>query len=258
MTESPNRMTRLPLAFAPTCCWRASVVVGPLEPAGGGLRWGERDLLGLPPWERGITTVFQEHNLFDHLPVWANIGLGLAAVLGHIFPIWAEFRGGKGVATLLGLVMGISPLSALSCLGVFLLVLYLTRFVSLSSILASLAFPVFILVIYNVLAKWQQQPAARNYLLAVSAGSHRFLEEQLRSYESKLLEAERRLTDFKVRHFGATGVAKEDYFLRMSVMQEGLGKLRGELRNHRASTPIPDSSTQLAAPLHCAARPEVA
>jgi len=77
-------------------------------------------------------------------------GLGLAAVIGHIFPIWAEFRGGKGVATLFGLVLGISPWTALSCVGIFMFVLYLTRFVSLSSILASLAFPVFILVIFNV------------------------------------------------------------------------------------------------------------
>lgn len=79
-----------------------------------------------------------------------QIGLGLVAVLGHIFPIWADFRGGKGVATLFGLVLGISPWSALGCVGVFLLVLYLTRFVSLSSILASVAFPIFILVIFNV------------------------------------------------------------------------------------------------------------
>ncbi len=79
-----------------------------------------------------------------------QIGLGLAAVLGHIYPIWAQFRGGKGVATLFGLVLGISPWTALCCIGVFLLVLFLTRFVSLSSILASMAFPVFILVIFNV------------------------------------------------------------------------------------------------------------
>jgi len=77
-------------------------------------------------------------------------GLGLAAVIGHIFPIWADFRGGKGVATLFGLVLGISPWTALSCVGIFVVVLYLTRFVSLSSILASIAFPVFILVIFNV------------------------------------------------------------------------------------------------------------
>lgn len=77
------------------------------------------------------------------------IGLGLAAVLGHIFPIWADFKGGKGVATLFGMVVAIQPVVAVCCVGVFLLVLYLTRFVSLSSILASIAFAVFILFIFN-------------------------------------------------------------------------------------------------------------
>lgn len=90
-------------------------------------------------------------------------GLGLAAVLGHIFPIWADFRGGKGVATLFGLVLGISPWTALSCVGIFVLVLYLTRFVSLSSILASIAFPVFILVIFNV-----DNPMYRIFAIAVA------------------------------------------------------------------------------------------
>lgn len=78
-----------------------------------------------------------------------QLGLGLAAVLGHIFPIWADFRGGKGVASLFGMVLGIQPNVALCCVGVFILVLFLTRWVSLSSILASVAFPIFILVIFN-------------------------------------------------------------------------------------------------------------
>ncbi len=77
------------------------------------------------------------------------IGLGLAAVVGHIFPIWADFRGGKGVATVFGMVIAIQPVVAACCVGVFLVVLYLTRFVSLSSILASVAFAVFILYIFN-------------------------------------------------------------------------------------------------------------
>ncbi|MBH2003560.1 MAG: glycerol-3-phosphate 1-O-acyltransferase PlsY [Sphingobacteriia bacterium] len=77
------------------------------------------------------------------------VGLGLSAVLGHIFPLWAGFRGGKGVATLLGMAVAIQPLVALCCVGVFLLVLYLTRFVSLSSILAGVSFMVFILFIFN-------------------------------------------------------------------------------------------------------------
>lgn len=77
------------------------------------------------------------------------IGLGLASVIGHIFPIWANFKGGKGVATLLGMAVAIQPLVAVCCIGVFLIVLYLTRFVSLSSILAGVSFMVFILFIFN-------------------------------------------------------------------------------------------------------------
>jgi glycerol-3-phosphate acyltransferase PlsY len=90
-------------------------------------------------------------------------GLGLAAVIGHIFPIWADFRGGKGVATLFGLVLGISPWTALGCVGIFIIVLYLTRFVSLSSILASIAFPIFILVIFNV-----DNPAYRVFAISIA------------------------------------------------------------------------------------------
>jgi acyl phosphate:glycerol-3-phosphate acyltransferase len=77
------------------------------------------------------------------------IGLGLAAIVGHIFPIWAGFKGGKGVATLFGMIIAMQPLVAACCIGVFLLVLYLTRFVSLSSILAGVAFAVFILFIFD-------------------------------------------------------------------------------------------------------------
>jgi len=47
--------------------------------------------------------------------------LGMVAVIGHIFPIWANFRGGKGVATLLGMTLAIQPAVALICLGIFLI-----------------------------------------------------------------------------------------------------------------------------------------
>jgi glycerol-3-phosphate acyltransferase PlsY len=77
------------------------------------------------------------------------IALGMVAVLGHIFPIFANFRGGKGVATLLGMALAIQPLVALICLVVFLITLLSTRFVSLSSMLAGVAFMVLILFIFN-------------------------------------------------------------------------------------------------------------
>ncbi|MEI7589208.1 MAG: glycerol-3-phosphate 1-O-acyltransferase PlsY [Chitinophagia bacterium] len=77
------------------------------------------------------------------------IALGMMAILGHIFPIWANFRGGKGVATLLGMALAIQPVVALICLGVFLVTLLSTRFVSLSSMLAGVAFMVLILFIFH-------------------------------------------------------------------------------------------------------------
>jgi glycerol-3-phosphate acyltransferase PlsY len=77
------------------------------------------------------------------------IGLGLSAVMGHIFPVFANFKGGKGVATLFGMVIAVQPVVAAICVGVFLLVLYLTRYVSLSSILAALMLPVCVLWIWN-------------------------------------------------------------------------------------------------------------
>jgi len=77
------------------------------------------------------------------------IALGLFAVLGHIFPIWANFKGGKGVATLLGMALAIQPAVAFSCIIVFLITLFLTRFVSLSSMIAGVAFMILILFIYH-------------------------------------------------------------------------------------------------------------
>lgn len=77
------------------------------------------------------------------------IALGLASVIGHIFPIWANFKGGKGVATLLGMALAIQPIVALICLVIFFITLISTRFVSLSSMIAGVAFMVLILFIFN-------------------------------------------------------------------------------------------------------------
>lgn len=73
-----------------------------------------------------------------------QLGLGVAALLGHIFPVFAGFRGGKGVATILGIVICILPLSCCLSLITFLIVLILTRIVSLSSMIAGITFPIFL------------------------------------------------------------------------------------------------------------------
>ena len=69
---------------------------------------------------------------------------GIAAVIGHLFPIYTGFRGGKGIATLLGLLVGIQPAAALLSSLVFILVFFISRYVSLSSIFAAIAFPIII------------------------------------------------------------------------------------------------------------------
>ncbi len=72
--------------------------------------------------------------------------LGIIAILGHIFPIYANFKGGKGVATLFGMALAIKFPVALICVAVFLIVLLITKFVSLSSILGTLAFPILLML----------------------------------------------------------------------------------------------------------------
>jgi glycerol-3-phosphate acyltransferase PlsY len=67
----------------------------------------------------------------------------LCAVLGHMFPIWLKLRGGKGVATGFGVFLVAAPWAALAAISVFIVVLFLSRFVSLASILGAGLFPVF-------------------------------------------------------------------------------------------------------------------
>jgi glycerol-3-phosphate acyltransferase PlsY len=78
-----------------------------------------------------------------------QIGTGLTAILGHIFPVFAKFRGGKGVATAAGVLLAVHPLLTLSCLGVFLIVFLITRIVSVSSMSAGIAFPILLFVFFD-------------------------------------------------------------------------------------------------------------
>ena len=73
-----------------------------------------------------------------------KIGLGLVAVVGHIFPVFAGFRGGKGVATITGVALAIHPFAALAAMGIYLMVFLLTRISALSSLTAVLTYPIWI------------------------------------------------------------------------------------------------------------------
>jgi glycerol-3-phosphate acyltransferase PlsY len=71
-----------------------------------------------------------------------KIFLAIAAVLGHVFPVYVGFRGGKGIATLLGVGIALYPLASLIAIIIFTITLILSRFVSLSSIVSAVTFPI--------------------------------------------------------------------------------------------------------------------
>ncbi|MCJ7447780.1 MAG: glycerol-3-phosphate 1-O-acyltransferase PlsY [Bacteroidales bacterium] len=78
-----------------------------------------------------------------------KIMTGITAIVGHIFPIFAGFRGGKGVATVFGVLMAVQPVLTLICVGVFLLVFIITGIVSVSSMSAGFAFPILLLAVFD-------------------------------------------------------------------------------------------------------------
>jgi len=82
----------------------------------------------------------------------------LAAVLGHIFPVWLHFRGGKGVATGFGVFLVASPLAALAAISLFALIFALSRYVSVASILAAASFPLFAWLLIRMQAGANRPP----------------------------------------------------------------------------------------------------
>ncbi len=91
-----------------------------------------------------VETEFASNNL-----VLLKIVFGMLAVLGHLYPIFAEFKGGKGIAALLGMVIAIHYLLALGCIGVFVLVLLVTGIVSISSIISTMMFGLFAYALFG-------------------------------------------------------------------------------------------------------------
>ena len=95
---------------------------------------------------KGWFAVFLTKIVFGYFPLiempeYMSLIAAVAVVLGHIFPVFAGFRGGKGVATVLGVGFGLIPIPALIALGIFMLVLLCFGYVSLASITAAVTLP---------------------------------------------------------------------------------------------------------------------
>lgn len=115
-------------------------------------------------WKAGIPVI-----LFDVFKGWAAVyflplfipqttllptnytlvAYGLAAVIGHVYPVYIGFKGGKGVGTLAGVGLALFPWALLAALGIFLLVAIPTRYVSLGSIIAAISFPLFLIFAFH-------------------------------------------------------------------------------------------------------------
>lgn len=98
-----------------------------------------------------VNLVLLQHEIDPGSEAWMllKIGLGLLAVAGHIFPVFAGFRGGKGVATITGIALALHPFAALAAMGIYLLVFLVTRISALGSLLAVLTYPVWIIWVFR-------------------------------------------------------------------------------------------------------------
>ena len=113
-----------------------------------------------------------------------ELALAVCGLLGHIFPVFVGFRGGKGVATMLGILIGIHPQAAIICASTFLITLYLTGYVSLSSMISSIVFPVVIMVFFSTNSSINIFSLAVAILVLVT--HQRNIERILRNEESRV------------------------------------------------------------------------
>ena len=116
----------------------------------------------------------------------------LFAVLGHMFPVWLRFRGGKGVATGFGVFLAATPAAALAAISVFFLVLLLSRYVSLASILGAASFPVFAWLLVSGSRPAAFIAAQFAVALLIIAKHHQNIRRLLAGTESRVGSPERR------------------------------------------------------------------
>ena len=105
----------------------------------------------------------------DEADAWRWLAVAVAAVLGHVFPVWLGFRGGKGVATGLGGVLGFWPMLTVPAVAsglTWMVLVGLFRYVSLASVVAAIGLPLFIIAV----SIWEERPlvASRPFLIVTA------------------------------------------------------------------------------------------
>ncbi len=109
----------------------------------------------------------------------------VSAVVGHMFPVWLRFRGGKGVATGFGVFLVAAPLAALSAIGLFAFVLLVSRYVSLASIVGAASFPVFALLLVHGDKPWPYIAAQIAVALLIIIKHHQNIRRLVSGTESR-------------------------------------------------------------------------
>ncbi|MCX6302071.1 MAG: glycerol-3-phosphate 1-O-acyltransferase PlsY [Bacteroidia bacterium] len=153
------------LGSIPTAVWAGKVFHGIDVRDHGSGNAGATNVIRVLGWKTGVPVLLVDMvkgSLAALLPVFFHLApqgsafltnlqimTGLAAIIGHMYPVFAGFRGGKGVATAGGVILAIHPAVSLVCLGIFALVFIITGIVSVSSMTAGIAFPILLLTLFD-------------------------------------------------------------------------------------------------------------
>lgn len=153
------------LGSIPTAVWAGKLLHGIDVREHGSGNAGATNTIRVLGWKTGIPVLLIDLAkgflaamlpvIFDIAPshtaalVDLQIVCGLTAIIGHIYPIFAGFRGGKGVATVAGAMLAIHPLLTLASFGVFLIVIMITGIVSVSSMAMGIAFPILLFTLFD-------------------------------------------------------------------------------------------------------------